>query len=528
MRVSMLPDHLMPIDRLPEPGAALVEGIAIGRAIVWLSEPAPRTMVRTVAQERARLGRALVRATRGVEELVRLLGAAEAELFEPEIEILKELEPLLYAKVDAGLQAEDAVREATNPVSTDLLIDARTRLIDALAHAERSVESLLEGRDGERVLVTTSLTPSVVACLPARVVGIVAASEGPEGDEGYTSHAVILARGRDIPLAFVARSVAGAIHDDETVVLDTTVSPASIWVTPSAAVASQAHERREARMLLRAEEESRVAAPLSHLGLEVHVNIGSRYERFPASADGIGLLRTELVFSEHASAPTEGEQLIALLAIAAPLGKAPLVVRLFDAGGDKPMAWLPAPREAVAARGIELLRWHPAILDAQLRAISRAAHHVNVRVLLPLVTCAADVEHVRARSHGKLLVGSMIETPSAVDDIEAIAAASDFICIGTNDLFAMVTGQRRADCTLSLDTRALGMVERIVTAAHRHGRRVSVCGELAGDPHSARILVGLGVDAISVAAVRFAKVKSSLRDATMDDCRAVAREAMRP
>ena len=496
----------MSIERLPESGVALVEGIAIGRAIVWLSDPAPRSVTRTVAQERARLERAILRATRGVEELVRLLGATEAELFEPEIEILKELEPLLFAKVDAGLQAEEAVHEATNPVSTDLLVDARTRLIDGRAHAERSVEARLEGRNGDRVLITGGLTPSVVASLPARVVGIIAASEQPAGNAGYTSHAVILARGRDIPLAFVTPGVADAIHNDDDVVLDTTVSPASIWVTPSDAVAVGAHERRDARMLMRAEEESRVVAPLAHLGLEVHVNIGSRHERFPASADGIGLVRTELVFSEHASAPSEGEQLAALLALASPLGKAPLVVRLFDAGGDKPMAWLPPPDDATAARGIELLLRHPAILDAQLRAIARAAARANVRVLL---------------------VGSMIESPGAVDAIDAIAAASDFVCIGTNDLFAMVTGQLRADSTLSLDKRALRMVERVVVAAHRHGRKVIVCGELAGDPHSARILVGLGVDAISVAAVRFARVKSSLRDVTMDDCRGVAREALK-
>ena len=505
----------------------MVEGIAIGRAIVWASEPAPRSVTRTVAQERARLAPAMKRATHGVEELVRLLGAAEAELFGPEIEILKELEPLLAAKVDAGLQAEDAVIEATSPVSTDLLVDARARLIDALGHSERSVESLLEGRDGDRVLVTAGLTPSVVASLPARVVGIIAASEDVEGGIGTLSHAVILARGRDIPLAFVAPRVALAIQDDQSVILDTTVNPASIWIAPNDSVAAAAKQRRDSLMHLRAEEESRIVAPLVHLGLEVHVNVGSRYERFPASADGIGLLRTELVFSGRASAPSEGEQLAALLAIAAPLGEAPLVVRLFDAGGDKPLAWLRAPTEASEARGIELLLMHPSLLDSQLRAIVRAADHANVRVLLPLVTSAADVEQVRARCQGKLPVGAMIETPSAVSQIDEIAAVSDFICIGTNDLFAMVTGQNRADCTLSLDTRALGMVERIVVAAHGHGRKVSVCGELAGNPHSAQILVGLGVDALSVAAVRFARVKFSLREVTIDDCRAVAREALR-
>jgi phosphoenolpyruvate-protein kinase (PTS system EI component) len=170
---------------------------------------------------------------------------------------------------------------------------------------------------------------------------------------------------------------------------------------------------------------------------------------------------------------------------------------------------------------------HPEILDTQLRAIVRAAEHVNMRVLLPLVTCAGDVERIRALTHGKLAVGAMIETPAAVDQIDDVAAVADFICIGTNDLFATVTGQQRADSTLAFDTRALRMIERVIEVAHGRARKVSVCGEIAGDPHGARILVGLGVDAISVATARFAKVKLSLRDLTIDDCRGVAREAMR-
>jgi len=121
----------------------------------------------------------------------------------------------------------------------------------------------------------------------------------------------------------------------------------------------------------------------------------------------------------------------------------------------------------------------------------------------------------------------MIETPSAVDRIDELAAAADFICVGTNDLFAMVTGHEHSDSTLSFDARALRMIERVVLAAHACGRKVSVCGEIAGDTHGARILVGLGVDAISVATSRFAKVKLSLRDVTTDDCRRIAREAMR-
>ncbi len=516
-------------ERGPEAGSPIVDGIAIGKAVVWATDPEARRAPGTAEQERRRVAHAIPHATRGVERLMRLLGPAEAELFLPEVAILAELGPLLLARVDEGETAEQAINGATSKVSTDLLLDARTRLLAGLGHDHRSVESLLEGHDGDRVLVTGSLTPSVVATLPARIVGIVAGSDGtPQSGGEYSSHAVILARGRDIPLAFVPSNVVLAIADDDTVVLDTTGIVASVWVAPGTSVIEEAHRRRDAWTTERAREETKITnAPLAHLGLEVHVNIGSIHERPPPSADGIGLLRTELVFAAHARAPSEEEQFAALCAIAAPMGSAPVVVRLFDAGGDKPLAWLQAPSAFPIVRGVELLFMHPGVLDTQLRAIVRAAEHVSVRILLPLVTCAGDVERVRALSHGKLAVGAMIETPAAVDQIDEVAAAADFISIGTNDLFAMVTGQDRAKSTLSLDESALRMVERVIAAAHARARKVCVCGELAGDPSGARILVGLGVDAISVATARFAKVKLSLRNVTRDDCRDIAREALK-
>jgi phosphoenolpyruvate-protein kinase (PTS system EI component) len=158
-----------------------------------------------------------------------------------------------------------------------------------------------------------------------------------------------------------------AIVNDDTLVLDATGAAASLWILPGESVIAEAHKRHEEWTLGRAQEEANVAAPLAHLGLEVHVNIGSVYERIPASTEGIGLLRTELVFSGHTRAPSEMEQLAALRAIAALVGSAPVVVRLFDAGGDKPLAWLRAPAASPLARGIELLFMHPGLLDAQVR-----------------------------------------------------------------------------------------------------------------------------------------------------------------
>ncbi len=516
-------------DRGPEAGSPVVDGIAIGKAVLWATDPDPRSVPGTADEERTRLARAILRATRGVEDLIGLLGPEEAELFEPEVAILAELGPLLVARVDRGATAEEAIAEATSQVTTDLLLDARARLLEGLGHDHRSVESLLEGRDGDRVLVTESLTPSLVAKLPPRVVGIVAASSdaAPSGGE-YNSHAVILARGRGIPLAFVGPNVVFAVAEDDPVVLDTTGSIASVWVAPGASTLADAKRRRDEWTLERAQEEAaNASAPLARLGLEVHVNIGSIHERPPSSVDGIGLLRTELVFAGHARAPSETEQFAALRTIAASMGTAPVVVRLFDAGGDKPLAWLPPPASAPHARGVGLLFMHPAVLETQLRAIERAADHVNVRVLLPLVTGADDIERIRALGRRSVSIGAMIETPEAVDKIDAIARTADFICIGTNDLFAIVTGQDRTSSPLSLDSRGLRMIARVVEAAHAADRKVSVCGELAGDPEGARILVGLEVDAISVATARFTKVKHSLREVTKSDCRGLAREAMK-
>jgi phosphoenolpyruvate-protein kinase (PTS system EI component) len=513
----------------PEAASAVVEGIAIGKAVVWAGDPAPRSSAGTVEEEHARLAWAIRRATRGVEELVRLLPRTEAELFEPEVAILGELGPVMLARVDAGVLAEDAVNEATAELPTDLMVDARARLLDGLAHDSRTVESLLEGREGDRVLVTAKLTPSVVASLPGRVVGIIAAaSEGvEERGTGHTSHAAILARGRVIPFVLVSRDVISAIGNDDLLVLDAAASPAAIWVMPTDSIVEGAHARREAWTRTRSDEETQVTQPLVHLGLEVHVNVGSLHEHVPASAEGIGLVRAELIFAHWARAPNELEQFGALRAIAAAVGRAPVVVRLFDAGGDKPLPWLRAPEGSADVRGMELLFMHPAVLATQLRSIARLAESTDVRALLPVVTCAGDVERIRALTRGKLPIGAMIETPEAVDRSEEIAAVSDFICIGTNDLFATVTGHGEPGSTLSLDTRVLCMIARVITAARGHARRVTVCGEMAGEPHSARILVGLGVDAISVAIGRFAKVKLSFRDVTIDDCRAVALEALK-
>jgi|HubBroStandDraft_1064217.scaffolds.fasta_scaffold01134_10 multiphosphoryl transfer protein len=404
-----MPEQETAEPRGPIEGSALVEGVAIGRAVVWGSDP-----------------------------------------------------------------AEDAVTEAASRPSSRLTVDARARPFVGLAHGERSGESSPESRDGHRVLVTSTLTPSVVAALPVRVVGILAAP-GDEGVPGGTSHAVILARARGIPLVRVRPEAIEAVRDDDTVVLDATRAPALVWLAPRAATVSEAWSRRESWARARLEEPGSVATRLDHLGVKLCVSVSSFDEHIPAAAEGVGLLRTELVFFRRARAPV-AEQVAAICAIATRAGRVPVVVRLFDAGGDKPLAWLREPPGS-SMRGIELLLRYPAVLDAQLRAVTRAAEHADIHVLLPLVRSGQDVARVRARSGGKIPIGALVETPEATERIDEIASVSDFVSIGTNDLFASATGRGRVDPALSMDAGVLRMIERVVSVSHAHGRKVSVCGE---------------------------------------------------
>jgi len=510
-------------DLVPETGIAGVDGIAIGKAIVVEPrEDGAGGVADTPSKEQARAAAAIATVEAELGRLVAALPRAEAELFEPEIAIVEDLRPRVLARLGGGGRAEDAVRDETVGMTTDLVLDARARLLDALMGASPAVLEATE----DTILVTDALVPSLVASMPKHVVGIVAGLE-LDAPAGFTSHAAILARGRGIPLAFVPAHVTAGITTGELVVVDTTEAPARVWVAPGSTLLEQVRSRRSARERMLEEEAARALVSLAHLGIAVRVNVGALADAVPRAAEGIGLLRTELCFADRTTPPSESEQLAGVLELAKRAAPGPLVARLFDAGGDKPMAWLAPPELDRAARGIALLFFHGSILDTQLRALSRAAELADVRALLPLVRSEEDVHAVRKRAGSSLRVGAMIETPDAVERIGSIADAADFVCIGTNDLTAFVLGVDRAGAALTLDRRVLALVRKIVEGAHSRGKQVTVCGEVAGDERGARILVGLGVDALSVAPMRVAPIRVALGATTRATCDDEARAAER-
>jgi phosphocarrier protein FPr len=270
--------------------------------------------------------------------------------------------------------------------------------------------------------------------------------------------------------------------------------------------------------------------------IRISANIGSVAEAraaVAAGADGVGLLRTELLMLDRPQLPDEDAQAAELTEIFDVLGERPVVVRVLDAGGDKPMRALALDPQHNGFLGVRGLRWllrHPDVLHTQLRAICRAAAGHHVEVMAPMVTLAREVvafreavdEAVRSLAAGGIAharperVGVMIEVPAAALAADEIGAEADFVSVGTNDLIAYTMAADRAepDVAALADPSATAvwrLLEQVCAGAARGNADVSVCGELAADDRFAARLVRLGVTELSMAAGRIPAIKGLLR-----------------
>jgi phosphoenolpyruvate-protein kinase (PTS system EI component) len=276
--------------------------------------------------------------------------------------------------------------------------------------------------------------------------------------------------------------------------------------------------------------------------VEVGANIRSVDELRVAlaeGAEGVGLLRTELLYINRLAPPSEADQVAELAAMRALLGGRRLIVRTFDIGSDKPVPFLPArpePNPELGLRGIRLARLHPELLDSQLAAVAAAAEDGPVGVMAPMVANLDDVDWftervAKAGARPQLEVGVMVEVPSAVLLAAEIAERVDFVSIGTNDLSQYLHAADRRHPELAalndpFDPALLRALELVGQAAE--GRCwVGVCGEAAGRPAWAVVAVGLGVTELSMQAAQVPMVRAALRTVTLDECRALARQVCR-
>ena len=392
------------------------------------------------------------------------------------------------------------------------------------------------------IIVAPDLSPSQTSAFEAgRVLGICTAAGGP------TSHAAILARALGLPSVVGAGGDVLAWPDGAVIALDGATG--SVLRDPDPAEAAAVRAAQAAHAAQRADDERSAMAPaITRDGrrIEVAANVGSADEARRAAAAGaeaVGLLRTEFLFLDRQAAPGEDEQREVYAAIAAAMAGRPVIVRTLDIGGDKPLPYLAQPAEAnpfLGVRGLRLCLERPELLRVQLRAILRAASAGSLRIMLPMVADLAELRAARAilaevaaeLSAPALEVGIMIEVPSAAILARAFAPEVDFFSIGSNDLTQYTLAMDRTHPALAaradgLHPAVLRLIELTVEAAHAHGKWVGLCGELGADPVAVPILVGLGVDELSVNVPAVAAVKARIRALSFAEARELAARALR-
>ena len=258
-------------------------------------------------------------------------------------------------------------------------------------------------------------------------------------------------------------------------------------------------------------------------------------------AEGCGLLRTEFMFLERETAPSEVEQLACYQAVADGLEGRPLILRTLDGGGDKPMSYLPTPPEdnpALGLRGVRSGLHRPDLLLTQLRAVCRIRSTGLVAVMLPLIASVAEVRQVRAlldiavaeTGGTRPRLGVMIETPAAAVSTDLLAPEIDFVSIGTNDLtqYALAMDRQNPSLAAQLDSLHPAVLRLIAQTANGASSLewIGVCGGLASDPAATAILIGLGVRELSVTPSMTAEIKAVVRSLNLADCQVLAAQAL--
>jgi multiphosphoryl transfer protein len=539
-------------------GIAASTGIALGpvRRLDQQLEAPPERPSEGTDEELRRLESARAAAHSAIErdrdEVERRSSVRDAAIFGAHLALLDDEELIrgATARIENGDAAETAwygataqTAEAWRALDDSLM---RERAVD-VEDVGRRVLAALTGREPAAmheagVLVVSELTPADAAGLDAGLVRGIAAARGTA-----TAHAAILARALGIPAVVGLGDALLAVDEGTPVLLDG--GEGTVLIAPAKDVVASAQRERAAAVERHERARAHAGEPAvtrDGVTIEVAANLGGAGGAAAAvelGADGVGLLRTEFLFLDRPEIPGEDEQVSTIASIAADLGGRPLIVRTLDVGADKPLPALPMPAEQnpfLGRRGIRLSLEHPDLLATQLRAVLRVAAEHPVKVMFPMVATAGELEMARAavddaraatRVDAPLEVGIMVEVPSAALQAQQLAASADFFSIGTNDLtqYAMAAergNEHVGELLTGPQPAVLKLVRATVEGAVAHGRWVGVCGELAGDPAVAVLLVGLGVRELSMAPPLVPEVKEALRSVTLSDCTEAATQAL--
>lgn len=540
-------------------GIAAAEGLAYGpirqhrrRALEVADTPGDRVTEAEALQHS--LDAATAELERVAAEVSTRLGSSRAAIFRAHAELLadqgllRETIARIFDGHGAAWAWQETIRERVAQLEKldDPVLAGRA--VDLSDVGQRVLRHLLGLGEmphlalGEPViLVADDLTPSDTATLdPDQVLGLCTALGGP------TSHTAIIARSMGLPAVVAAGPAALELADGTPAILDGFAG--RLYLRPSEPDIATVRALQQGLSQEQAEAQATRHLPAAtsdgHV-VEVAANVNrvaDAARAVEAGADGVGLMRTEFLYLERDSAPSEEEQYEAYRAMVATMGGRPLIIRTLDIGGDKEVPYLDIPREDnsfLGIRGIRLCLARPDLFEPQLRALYRAAGHGPLKIMFPMIATLDDLrqakavaERVRAELGAPAVeIGMMVEVPSAAIMADQFAPEVDFFSVGTNDLTQYVLAMDRLHPQLAkqadaLHPAVLRMIASTVTAAEAAGKWVGVCGGVASDPLGAAILVGLGVRELSVSIPSVATVKAHLRGLRADELRALAQRAL--
>ena len=387
------------------------------------------------------------------------------------------------------------------------------------------------------ILVTADLTPSLALQLKPNLVLGICTSAG-----SVTAHSTLIANTLGIPMVVGVGTQLLSLATDSQIALDGATG--EVWIEPSQVQLqelqlkqSQTFEKSQAPQEAITKDGRKISLMANIIG------VADAEFALECGAEGVGLLRSEFLYLDRQTQPTEAEEYETYRAIAQIMGSRPLTIRTLDIGGDKQVPYIKLESEAnpfLGCRGIRQSLDTPEILQTQLRAILRASHGHNIKVMLPMVT---SVQEVRAAKKiltevenslpglNKIKVGIMVEVPAAVTMANQLAKEVDFFSIGTNDLSQYVmaadrTNSKVANLANGLEPAVLRMIQQTVIAAHEAGISVSVCGQLGSNPLAVPILLGLGVDELSVAPPAISIVKRVISQLDVSEVEAIAHSVL--
>ncbi|MFR3596304.1 phosphoenolpyruvate--protein phosphotransferase [Enterocloster sp.] len=549
-------------------GTNASDGIGIGTAVIV--EEAELVITRRevgdaqaeVSRFKGALEQTVAETQKMAEDLATRVGEKEAEIMQGHMMLLSD--PMLTGEIENSISndkvnAEFAIETVCNmyadmfaSMGDELMQQRATDMRDIKVRMQRTLMGLqsadVSSLPAGTVLVAKDLTPSMTAGInPTNVVGIVTELGG------RTSHSAILARALEIPAVVAVNGLLEQVKDGDTVVLDG--STGEVYVNPDTEIKTAYEAKRDQFLKEKKELEKYIGKPsVTKDGVQVEIvaNIGKPEDVdkvLQYDGEGVGLFRTEFLFMDRTSMPTEDEQFEAYKKVAAAMNGKPVIIRTLDIGGDKEIPYMGLEKDENPFLGYRAIRLcldrKEDIYKPQLRALLRASAFGNIRIMIPLVTCIEEyreakalIEELKKELDEKgiaykkdIQVGIMVETAAASLIADIFAKEADFFSIGTNDLTQYTMSVARGNKKISylystFNPAVLRSIRHIIACGREAGIMVGMCGEAASDPMMVPLLLAFGLNEFSMSASAILRTRKLVTEYSVSELQEVADKAM--